>query len=286
MSEHILEMAKALVKVKDGDVEVLTKPLIHRCPLRRDLYGCEEETPETVEKVLRMHIRELGMYSPNRVLEIDQKPVSFGASEIIMDAMTEGLVDAAVVVCEGAGTVIITRPEVLQAVGAHMTGLVSTEPINEIQEGLKQRGCILLDDQCTIDQVRGFEKAVESGFKKIVVTMTGHKALEAERLWEMGKISDVKPIIFSVHNTGISDEEAQTLAKYCDVVWACASKAVREIVGNRSKLQIGISIPVFGITQMGKRLILNRALHFEDGLIIHREKLPCVPIEKQPEPLM
>jgi hypothetical protein len=69
----------------------------------------------------------------------------------------------------------------------------------------------------------------------------------------MGKISGVKPIIFSVHNTGISDEEAQTLAKYCDVVWACASKAVREIVGSRSKLQIGISIPVFGIAQMGKR---------------------------------
>jgi len=75
---------------------------------------------------------------------------------------------------------------------------------------------------------------------------------------EAGKVSGVKPIIFSVHNTGISDEEAQTLAEYCDVVWACASRAVREIVGNRSKLQIGISIPVFGITQMGKRMILNR----------------------------
>jgi putative methanogenesis marker protein 8 len=286
MSEHVLEMAKALVKVKDGNVEVLTGPLIHRCPLRMDLYGCQEENPETVERVLRMYIRELGMYSPNRVLEMVQKPVSFGASEIIADAMTEGLVDAAVVVCDGAGTVIITRPEVLQAVGAHMTGLISTEPIKEIQDGLKQRGCILLDDQCAIDQVKGYARAVEAGFKKIVVTMTGHKALEIERLWEMGNISNVKPAIFSVHNTGISDEEAKTLAKYCDVVWACASKAVREIVGNRSKLQIGISIPVFGITQMGKRMILNRALHFEDGLIIHRENLPCVPIEKQPEPLM
>ena len=286
MSEHVIEIAKALVKVKDGEVEVLTKPLIRSCPLRRDLYGCDEENSGTVEKVLRMHIREHGMYSPGRVLEIDQKPVSFGASEIIMDAMIEGLVDAAVVVCEGAGTVIITRPEVLQAVGAHMTGLVDTEPIKEIQEGLKQRGSMLIDEQCTIDQVKGYAKAVEAGFKKIVVTITGHKALETERLLEMGKIAGVKPIIFSVHNTGISDEEAQTLAKYCDVVWACASKAVREIVGKRSKLQIGISIPVFGITQIGKRMILNRALHFEDGLVIHRESLPCVPIEKQPEPLI
>jgi putative methanogenesis marker protein 8 len=226
------------------------------------------------------------MYSSNRILEIDQKPVSFGASEIIMDAMTEGLVDAAVVVCEGAGTSVITRPEVLQAVGAHMTGLISTQPIKEIQDGLKQRGCLLLDERCTIDQVEGYIKATEAGFKKIAVTVTGHMASDSKRLQEMGKISGAKPIILSVHNTGISDEEAETLSEYCDIVWACASKPVREIVGRRSKIQIGISIPVFGITQMGKRLILNRVLHFEDGSIIHRASLPYVPIEKQPEPLM
>lgn len=286
MGEHIIEMAKALVKVKDGKIEVLTDPMIRHCPLRKDLYGCEEESRETVQKVLGKHIEEFGMYSPNRVLEIDQKSVSFGASEIIMDAMTAGIVDAAVVVCEGAGTAVITRPEVLQAVGAHMTGLISTQPIKEIQDGLKQRGCLLLDEGCTIDPVEGYIKAIEAGFNKIVVTVTGQMASEAKRLQEMGEISGVKPIILSVHNTGISDEEAETLSEYCDIVWACASKQVREIVGRRSKLQIGISIPVFGMTQMGKRLILNRVLQFEDGLIIHRASLPYAPIEKQPEPLM
>lgn len=59
-----------------------------------------------------------------------------------MDAMAEGLVDAAVVVCEGAGTVAVARPEVLQAVGAHMTGLVKTEPIKEIQDGLEDEGML------------------------------------------------------------------------------------------------------------------------------------------------
>ena len=39
MSEHLLEMAKALVRVKDGKVEVLTDPKIRCCPLRQDLYG-------------------------------------------------------------------------------------------------------------------------------------------------------------------------------------------------------------------------------------------------------
>jgi hypothetical protein len=41
-----------------------------------------------------------------------------------------------VVVCEGVGSVVAVRPVVLQAIGPHMTGLIETEPIAEIQEGL------------------------------------------------------------------------------------------------------------------------------------------------------
>ena len=53
MSEHLLEMAKALVRVKDGKVEVLTDPKIRCCPLRRDLYGITEESRETVARSCR-----------------------------------------------------------------------------------------------------------------------------------------------------------------------------------------------------------------------------------------
>ena len=122
-------MAKARVRIKDGKIEVLSDPGISFCPLRRDLYGIEEESRESVERVLELHMKEMGMYGPARVLELDEQPVSFGASEILCDGMKEGLVDAAVLVCEGAGSVIVSRPDVLQAVGAHMTGLVQTEPI-------------------------------------------------------------------------------------------------------------------------------------------------------------
>lgn len=284
MSEHLLEMAKALVRVKDGKVEVLTDPQVKCCPLRRGLYGLTEESRETVEQVLKEHMHELGMYGPNRVLELDVKPVSFGASEILMDSMAEGLVDAAVVVCEGAGTVIVARPEVLQAVGAHMTGLIKTEPINEIQEGLRARDCILLNDLGCIDQVRGFEMAVDAGFQKIAVTVA--KASEAQMLRKKGEMLGKRPIILGVHTTGISEIEAQGLADSCDLIWSCASKAVREIVGPKAKMQIGISIPVFALTQEGKRLVLNRALHFPDGLVLHRAGLPYAPAGKQPEPLI
>jgi putative methanogenesis marker protein 8 len=286
MSEHLLEMAKARVKVKDGKIEVLTDPVISFCPLRRDLYGITKESRESVERVLQCHMQELGMYGPQRVLELQEKPVSFGASEILMDAMNEGLVDGAVVVCEGAGTVVAARPDVLQAVGAHMTGLIQTEPIAEIQEGLAKRGCLLLDRQATVDQVRGYEKAVAAGFQRIAVTIAGTNAQDAAALREMGAKLGVRPFLLAVHTTGISEAQACVLAESCDLVWSCASKAVRDVVGERARLQMGISIPVFALTDEGKRLLLNRALHFSGPLVMHRAGLPLAPEGKQPEPLV
>ncbi len=110
-------MTKARVMVNDGKIEVLTDPLISCCLLRRELCGIEKESRETVERVLQSHMQNLGMYGPQLILELQEKPVSFGTSEILMDAMTDGLVDSAMVVCEGAGTVVVTRPNVLQTIG-------------------------------------------------------------------------------------------------------------------------------------------------------------------------
>ncbi len=286
MSEHLLEMAKALVRVKDGKVEVLSDPKICSCPLRRDLYGIKAESRESVRRVLQEHMQLLGMYGPKRVLELQEKPVSFGASELLSDALDEALVDAAVVVCEGAGTVVVARPDVLQAIGAHMVGLIKTEPIAEIQEGLEKRGCLLIDRMGTIDQVQGFKMAEAAGFEKIAVTVAGTGASEARALRELGDASGKRPYLLAVHTTGISEAEAQLLAESCDIVWSCASRAVRDVVGRRSRLQIGISIPVFALTDEGKRLILNRAQHFQGSLVLHRAELPMAPEEKQPEPLL
>jgi len=289
LAEHLVEMAGALVRVRDGKVEVLSDPKVKWCPLRGDLYGHEAEYRKTVESVLKSHIEELGMYGPDRVLELSERPVSFGASEMIADGMKEGLVDVAVVVCEGAGTVIAKRPEVVAALGAHMTGLVRTEPIEEIQAGLRERGCILLDDRCTIDQVEGYRRALDAGFEgeRIVVTITGRRAFESEEIRKIASSSAGDgPVIFAVHNLDVTEDQARVLAESCDVVWACASRSVRDVVGKRATLQIGISIPVYALTDRGKRLVLNRALHFDESLVMHRATLPFGPEEKLPEPLV
>ena len=287
MAEHMLEMAGALVRVRAGEVEVLTDPKVKWCPLRSGLYGHGVESRKTVESVLKRHMVELGMYGPHRFLELSDRPVSFGASEMIADAMRSGLVDAAVVVCEGAGTVVAARPEVVAALGAHMTGLIRTEPIEEIQAGLRERGCILLDDRCSIDQVEGYRRALAAGFERIVVTITGRRAFEAEEIRKLSSASACgqageEPVIFAVHNLDVAEDQAEVLAETCDVVWGCASREVREVVGKRAKLQIGISIPVYALTDSGKRLVLNRALAFDESLVMHRATLPYGPEEKLP----
>jgi putative methanogenesis marker protein 8 len=284
MAEHLLEMAKARVLVKDGRIEVVSDPKILRCPLRRDLYGIEEESRDSVERVLAEHIAKIGMYTPSRVLEMEDKTVSFGASEILADAMAEGIVDCAVVACEGAGSVVIVRPEVLLAVGAHMTGLLKTEPISEIQRGLEERGCLLLDALGSIDQAAGFQRAAAAEFRRIAVTVAGAAAKEAAMLREMGRQMGIRPFLLAVHTTGISEQDAQILGESCDLIWSCASKAVREVAGKKAKLQMGISIPVFAMTEQGKRLLLNRAVHFQAPLVLHRAGLPVVPADKQPQP--
>lgn len=103
---------------------------------------------------------------------------------------------------------------------------------------------------------------------------------------KLGAELGVRPIILAVHTTGISNQDAEALAESCDLVWSCASRAVREVIGKAAKLQIGISIPVFALTDEGKRLILNRALHFPESLVMHRASLPLAPDGKQPEPLI
>jgi putative methanogenesis marker protein 8 len=286
MSEHLLEMAKARVRIKDGKVEVMTDPGILCCPLRRDLYGIARESRESVQQILQGHMQELGMYGPHRVLELLDMPVSFGASEILSDALGEGLVDSAVVVCEGAGTVVASRPEVLQAIGAHMTGLIKTDPISEIQDGLEERGCLLLDRKAGVDQADGYKKAVSAGFRRIAVTVAGTNPQDAAAIRKLGQVQGNRPLLLAVHTTGISEDEATILAENCDLIWSCASKAVREVVGRRASLQMGVSIPVFAMTLEGKRLLLNRALHFPAPLAMHRAGLPLAPEGKQPEPLI
>ncbi len=286
MGKHEIEVAKSRVRIEDGKVEVLSDPLVKRCPLRSHLYGCEEENRETVKSVLESHIKGLGMYTPDRNFSLVDDPVSFGASEMIMDAMRDGLLDAAVSVCEGVGTVVITRPDVVETVGAHMTGIISTSPIPKVRRSLLCQGSLILDNKCTIDQVKGFQKAVKAGYRRVAVTIVASRPEDAEKIRALAKKLQAEVLIMAVHSTGIDEEQAFRLAGSCDIVWACASQAVRDVIGPKAKMQIGTGIPVFALTRLGKLIVLNRTLSMPDQFLVQRAELPRLDHDRQPKPLL
>lgn len=71
------------------------------------------------------------MYTENRIFEYPKDVVSFGASEMLMDSMNEGIIDCAVVVCDGAGTVIVPHAEMVQGIGI---------PCLELLERVRSKG--------------------------------------------------------------------------------------------------------------------------------------------------
>ncbi|MDI6847985.1 MAG: DUF2099 family protein, partial [Candidatus Bathyarchaeia archaeon] len=55
-----------------------------------------------------------------------------------------------------------------------------------------------------------------------------------------------------------------------DVVCASASKILRTKIGNKALLQLGVTIPVYALTEKGKRLVLAYLAEFKDKLVVFR----------------
>lgn len=288
MTEHEFEIAKAKVLVKNGKVEVLTSPKTKYCPLLLRYFAEDKITKQIVKKMSERQINELGMYTENRIFKYPKDAISFGASEMLMDSLKEGIIDCAVVVCDGAGTVIVTDGDIAQGIGIHMPGIIRTSPIKIVQEILESKGSVVVDKNASINQLKGLELAIREGYRNIAVTITGNQdeiAKEIRKLERELNDGKLNVIILAVHTTGITKKESNILLENADIVWGCASKYVRKIIGKKALLQIGVSIPVFALTKKGKEVVLVRALHFEDSLLIHREELPVVPKDRQPCPL-
>jgi hypothetical protein len=60
-----------------------------------------------------------------------------------------------------------------------------------------------------------------------------------------------------------------------DVVCASASKILRKEIGNKALMQLGVTIPVYSLTEKGKKLVLAYLTEFKDKLVVFRTgKLP------------
>ena len=258
---HVLRFYSSYVIVSNGKVTEATDPYMEYCPLANYFYKeiAEIETPgarkKAIIKAINEKIDKFGFFTQDRDLFSENIAVPYGASEILMFAVRKKLIDAVVVVCDGAGTVIVDKPGVVQGIGARMNGLFYTSPIGRIQGRLKDAGCEVLFSDAAIDQVKGVEKAAELGYKNIAVTIN---ALMDENLKDLKKIEkkyNVSVTLLTICTTGATEEKIREIEQYSDIIWSCASESVREIIGKKAILQLSEKIPVFVLTQKGLTLI-------------------------------
>jgi len=279
---HIMELVgKTRVVVKDGKVIEVGEPEVEWCPIFAKLRRVERITPEIVKKNMEFRISDFGMFTDKRKLELEDF-VGFGASEIMMTGLSRGLLDTTVTACEGAGTIIASNPTLVQGIGGRMSGLVETEPIEGIINGITERGGIVLDPSTAkMDPVAGVKKAAELGNKKIAVT-----AAFAETAKELRKVESelgLDLIVIGVHVTGLSKEDTQALLENADITTSCASKYMRELV--KPLAQVGTAVPLFALTQKGKELVIERAKDITSPILINTMSLPTLPENKQPREL-
>ncbi len=280
---NIMELlGRSRIKVEGEMVAEAGQPMINWCPLFDKVRGIKEVTAESAAANMEFRIKNHGMFSPRRRLKMDTF-VGFGASESMMTGLRSGIIDATVTVCDGAGTVITANPDLVQGMGGYISGLVESDPIPEVIEGIRQmEGHILSPKDARIDQLEGAAYAAAAGYKRFAVTVA--EATDAEKLRELEKASGVRIMIIGVHLTGIASEEASRLLAAADIVTACASKHIREQV--RPLVQVGTAVPLFGLTGWGKELLVERAKQVEQPLLINTMPLPVLPERKQPRPLV
>jgi putative methanogenesis marker protein 8 len=280
--EHIIEaVGKCKIVIRNGIVTEVGMAQIRDCPLaRRFAYPIPDIKPESVKANIEHRIKAFGMCTPDRQVLDNREFVGFGASEILSFGLHAGLIDAVVLACDGAGTVVVTTPALVQGIGGRMSGLVSTTPYPSVMDRIEAHGGYVLDrENASLDQLAGVALAMEKGFRKIAVTVALPDDAAAIR-----KIHP-ETLIFGVHVTGLSAGEADMLVENSDLVTSCASRPIREIAGKKALVQAGIAIPIFAITKAGKELIIEKIRSSNEPLLVKPTKLPALG-DKQPEPLI
>ncbi|MGD0079842.1 MAG: methanogenesis marker 8 protein [Methanoregula sp.] len=279
---HIIEaVGRSKIVIKDGKVTEVSGSRIRHCPLAKKFaLPVDDITPDAVRANIEHRMESWGMCRSHRSVCGRAEFVGFGASELIGSGLSSKSLDAAVLACDGAGTVIATSPELVQGIGGRMSGLVSTSPLKDEMDRIEQNGGFILDrTTAKVDQVLGVSRASAQGFRTIAVTVAS-----ADDAVSIRK-DHPDAFIFGVHLSGISEEDAARIISVSDIVTACASKWIWELAGPRALVQAGTAVPVFALTPQGKRLILEKIERTDRPVLITGSKLPSYGPEV-PQPLI
>jgi putative methanogenesis marker protein 8 len=252
VDRHIIEaMGMTKVVIEDGRVVEVGEPRIKYCPIFHRTRGVIEITGDLVKENVEFRIKDFGMCTANRKMRMDDF-LHFGISELLCMSISKGILDAAVLVCDGAGTVVVSDPELIQGIGGRISGIVETSPIQDVQEALGLEN-VLDADHARIDQIDGVRRAFELGYKRIGVTVASARDSRLLRDTYGSRI-----VILMVHTTGISMGEANTIFDTSDITTACASKSIWAVAEKKALLQVGDKVPIFAASPIGELILKAR----------------------------
>ena len=277
---HVIEaLGKAEVVIENGKITYIGEPVVDYCSIFDNGQHNGDLTKEFIKSNINKRIDEFGMCTPQRSIYVEDT-MSFGTSETLKTNMINGNVDCVVGACEGVGTLLIDDAELVQGVGGRVSALISTTPIDEIMDKVGREN-VLNPETAELNPLKGLEMAIERGYKNIAITIIPTEMVKDLRQYP--KPEDVNIYIFVAHTTNVSKKEAEMLFDYADVISGCSSINIRETAEERKPYYAGKKVPLYAVTENGKRL-LNERLEYI-GYELCEKKYPQ-DFTQSPKPLI
>ena len=277
---HVIEaLGKAEVVIENGKITYIGEPVVDYCSIFDNGQHNGDLTKEFIKSNINKRIDEFGMCTPQRSIDVEDT-MSFGTSETLKTNMIKGNVDCVVGACEGVGTLLIDDAELVQGVGGRVSALISTTPIDEVMDKVGREN-VLNPETAELNPLKGLEMAIERGYKNIAITIIPTEMVKDLRQYP--KPEDVNIYIFVAHTTNVSKKEADMLFDYADVISGCFSINIRETAEERKPYYAGKKVPLYAVTENGKRL-LNERLEYI-GYELCEKKYPQV-FTQSPKPLI
>ena len=249
---HVFDaIGMARVVIVDGEVVEVGEPELDFCPLYKKFAGMDRITPEKIRENMEFRIKDFGFCTEDRVVRAKDY-VTFGVSEILSTALANGELDAAVIAADGCGTAVITDPALLQGMCGRISGLVETSPLQVVLDAVG-RDNVIDPETVPLDMVKGAELADSKGYNKFSVTVAIAEDAEVLR-----KRYGDRVLLVGVHTSHVTCEGARKMFDNCDIITACASGRMRKEAEGRDVLVAGNKIQIYGVTEIGKRLVSDK----------------------------
>lgn len=277
---HVIEaLGKAEVVIENGKITYIGEPVVDYCSIFDNGQHNGDLTKEFIKSNIEKRIGEFGMCTPQRSIDVEDT-MSFGTSETLKTNMINGNVDCVVGACEGVGTLLIDDAELVQGVGGRVSALISTTPIDDVIDKVGREN-VLNPETAELNPLKGLEMAIERGYKNIAITIIPTEMVKDLRQYP--KPEDVSIYIFVAHTTNVSKKGSEMLFDYADVISGCSSINIRETAEERKPYYAGKKVPLYAVTENGKKL-LNERLEYI-GYELCEKKYPQ-DFTQSPKPLV